>query len=88
MLASLENHFLEFGELLTQVFSIKPVGIEPSVAVVKNRVQFVRNVFNAIVDGLFHLKSLLPESFVTLERPGQALLLFLRDLVVALLVLL
>ena len=55
MLASLENHFLEFGELLTQVLSIKPVRVEPSVAVVKNRVQFVRNVFNAIVDCFFHL---------------------------------
>ena len=55
MLASLENHLLEFGELLTQVLSIKPVRIKPSVAVVKNRVQFVRNVFNAIVDGFFHL---------------------------------
>ena len=88
MLASLENHFFEFRELLTQVFSIKPVRIEPSVAVVKNRVQFVRNVFNPAVDCFFHLQSLLSEGLIAFESRGQALLLFCRDFVVALLVLL
>ena len=55
MLASLEDHFFELGELLSQVLRIKSVRFEPSIAVVNNRVHFVRNVFDSIIDCFFHL---------------------------------